>query len=413
VFKITFVTYFFMNVNKIREDFVVLNRKVNGNKLVYLDSAATSLKPKQVLDAEKKYYETSCANVHRGVHEMSQEASIEYEKSHEVVANFINAGKEEVIFTKNTTESLNLLMYSLRNGNFFKKGDTILTSDLEHHSNIIPWQYLEKKIGIKLEFVKLNNNFEIDLEDFEKKSKGAKLVSISGASNTVSTHTNLKEIEKITHQNNALLCVDGAQLIPHQTFDFKKSNIDFLAFSGHKMLAPTGIGCMIGKKKILSEMEPFLFGGDMITNVSKHSATWNNLPSKFEAGTPNIAASYGMNAAIKYLEKIGMENVKKQEQKLTNLCINELEKMNVTVHGPKNENQGGIVLFDCKKINCHDVATILNDDGIAIRSGMHCAQPLVSSLNSEGLARASFYIYNTEEEVMFFIKKLKELIGNI
>jgi len=300
-----------MNVNKIREDFIVLNRKVNGNKLVYLDSAATSLKPKQVLDAEKKYYETSCANIHRGVHEMSQEASIEYEKSHSVVANFINADKEEVIFTKNTTESLNLLMYSLSNGNFFKKGDKIVTSDLEHHSNIIPWQYLEKKLGIKLEFVKLTNNFEIDLEDFEKKSKGAKLVSISGASNTVSTHTNLKEIEKITHENNALLCVDGAQLVPHETFDFKKSNIDFLAFSGHKMLAPTGIGCMIGKKKLLSEMEPFLFGGDMITDVQKHSATWNNLPSKFEAGTPNIAASYGMNAAIKYLEKLGMNNVKK------------------------------------------------------------------------------------------------------
>ncbi|MFA5763868.1 MAG: SufS family cysteine desulfurase [archaeon] len=402
-----------MNVNKIREDFIVLNRKVNGNKLVYLDSAATSLKPKQVLDAEKKYYETSCANIHRGVHEMSQEASIEYEKSHSVVANFINADKEEVIFTKNTTESLNLLMYSLSNGNFFKKGDKIVTSDLEHHSNIIPWQYLEKKLGIKLEFVKLTNNFEIDLEDFEKKSKGAKLVSISGASNTVSTHTNLKEIEKITHENNALLCVDGAQLVPHETFDFKKSNIDFLAFSGHKMLAPTGIGCMIGKKKLLSEMEPFLFGGDMITDVQKHSATWNNLPSKFEAGTPNIAASYGMNAAIKYLEKLGMNNVKKHEQKLTNLCISELEKMNVTTYGPKNENQGGIVLFDCKKINCHDIATILNDEGIAIRSGMHCAQPLVSSLNEDGLARASFYIYNTEDEVMFFIKKLKELIGNI
>jgi cysteine desulfurase / selenocysteine lyase len=409
----TFVSYFFMNVNKIRKDFVVLNKKINDNPLVYLDSAATSLKPKQVLDAEKNYYENSCANVHRGLHEMSEEASMEYEKSHKVVADFINADKEEVIFTKNTTESLNLLMYSLRNGNFFKKGDTILTSELEHHSNIIPWQYLEKRFGINLEFVKLNNDFELDMNDFEKKASGAKLVSISGASNTVSTHTDLKQIEKITHQTDTLLCVDGAQLVPHESVNFKKLNIDFLAFSGHKMLAPTGIGCMVGKKDLLNDMEPFLFGGDMITSVSKHTASWNHLPSKFEAGTPNIAASYGMSAAIKYLENVGMDNIKQHEQKLTTLCINELEKLGVSVYGPKNKNQGGIALFDCGKINCHDVATVLNDEGIAIRSGMHCAEPIVSSLNKDGLARASFYIYNTEDEVIFFISKLKELLENI
>ncbi len=402
-----------MNTKEIRKDFPILERKINDKKLVYLDSAATSLKPKQVLEAEKCYYEMNCANIHRGLHEMSEKASEVYESAHEKVAKFIGAKKNEIVFTKNTTESLNLLMYSLRNENYFKKGDKVIVSLLEHHSNIIPWQYLEKKIGIKLEFVELNDKFEIDLEDLQDKSKKAKLVSISGASNTVATHTNLKEIEKISHDAGALLSVDAAQLIPHEKFNFKKSNIDFVSFSGHKMLAPTGIGCLIGKENLLEKMEPFMFGGDMISKVSKHDSKWNVLPYKFEAGTPNIAGAYGLKEAIRYLEKIGMDDVKEHEQKLTKMCIKGIEDIGLKVFGPKNEKHGGIVMFDCGKIDCHDIGMILNDEGIAIRSGMHCAEPMVSSLNKNGLARASFYIYNTEEEIKYFLEKLKEIIEEI
>jgi cysteine desulfurase/selenocysteine lyase len=402
-----------MNIKKIREDFPILKREINGKKLIYLDSAATSLKPKQVLEAEKCYYEMNCANIHRGLHEMSEIASQTYEEAHKTVANFVGAKKEEVIFTKNTTESLNLLMYSLRNSKMLVKGDKIIISPMEHHSNIIPWQYLEKTLGIKLEYVDLNEKFEIDLENLKEKTKGAKLVSLTGASNTVSTHTNLKDIEKIVHDANALLNVDAAQLVPHEKVNFKKMNIDFMAFSGHKMLAPTGTGCFVGKKDLLEKMEPFMFGGDMISKVSKHDSSWNVLPYKFEAGTPNIAGAYGLKEAINYLEKIGMDEIKEHEKELTKKCIKGIEKLGLKVYGPKNKKQGGIALFDCKKINCHDIGMLLNDEGIAIRSGMHCAEPLVSSLNENGLARASFYLYNTKEEVDFFLEKLGDIVSEI
>ncbi len=402
-----------MNIEKIREDFPILQRKINNKRLVYFDNAATSLKPRQILDAERCYYENSCANIHRGLHTLSEEASIGYEESHEKVAKFVNCDKESVIFTKNTTEALNLIAYSLKNSGILKRGDKVVVSALEHHSNIIPWQYLEKKIGIKLEFVELTDEFEIDLDDLEKKTRGARLVSISGASNTVATQTNLKEIEKIVHKNGALFCVDGAQLLPHKKIDFKKMNADFLAFSGHKMLAPTGIGCLLGKKELLEKMDPFMLGGDMIKKVGRHASEWNNLPYKFEAGTPNIAGSYGMRAAIEYLEKIGLDNIEKHGKKLSKICYEEMEKIDsVKVFGPKNEKHGGIIMFDTK-LDCHDLAMLLNEDNICIRSGMHCAEPLVSSLNKNGLARTSFYIYNTEEEVLFFIKKLKEILSSI
>jgi cysteine desulfurase / selenocysteine lyase len=402
-----------MNIEKIREDFPALKREVNGKKLVYFDNAATSLKPRQVLDAERCYYEKNCANIHRGLHEMSENASEVYETAHEKTANFVNAKNNEVIFTKNATEAMNLLMYSMRNGKMLKKGDKVVVSLLEHHSNIIPWQYLKEKIGINLEIVGLDKDYDINLEELKEKSKGAKLVSVSGASNTVSTHTNLKEIEKIVHDNNALFCVDAAQLVPHEKIDFKKMNADFMVFSGHKMLAPTGTGCLVGKEELLEKMEPFLFGGDMISNVSEKGFELNNLPAKFEAGTPNIAGAYGLNEAINYLEKIGMENVKEHEMKLTKQAIKGLENLNLNVYGPKDDRQGGIILFDCGKINCHDIAMLLNDEGIAIRSGMHCAQPMVESINKDGLARASFYLYNTKEEVNYFLEKLEEIVKEI
>ncbi|MDD3159537.1 MAG: cysteine desulfurase [Candidatus ainarchaeum sp.] len=401
-----------MNVNKIREDFLVLNRKIEGKDLVYLDNAATSLKPKSVIDAITSYYTEHTANIHRGVHTLSQEASEEYELAHKNIAKFVNASEEEVIFTKNATESINLIMYSLLNSNFFKKGDKIVTTIMEHHSNIIPWQYLEKKGLVNLEFVNINKNYEIDEEDFRKKVKGAKLVSISGASNTIATQNDIVRLGKILREENktAIFGIDGCQTAPHKKIDFKKLNIDYIVFSGHKMLMPTGIGFLIAKKEFLEKNEPFLFGGDMISQVALHSSEWNKLPYKFEAGTPHIASAYGINAAIKYLEKIGLENIEAHEKKLVKLCIDELDGKNgIKIYGPKNDNHGGIILFD-SKLNCHDLATLLNDQGIAIRSGMHCAEPLVSSLNKEGLARASFYLYNTEDEVRFFIEKLKDIL---
>jgi cysteine desulfurase/selenocysteine lyase len=402
-----------MNLNSIRADFALLNKKQNGKEVIYLDSAATSLKPKQVLDAERKYYEEDNANIHRGLHFLSERASINYEQSHEKVAKFLGAKKEEVLFTKNTTEGMNLAMYSLLNSGKIKKGDKIVVSIMEHHSNIVPWQYLEKKIGAKLEFVDINANYELDMDDFDDKVKGAKIVSITGASNTIASLPDIRTIEKKAHKEGAYFIVDAAQLVPHHEVNFSSLNADFLAFSGHKMCAPTGTGALIGKKKLLEELDPFMFGGDMIQQVQEHKSIWNNLPYKYEAGTPNIAGAYGLTAAIDYLQKIGFRNIIDQEKKLTKLCLDELIGIkDIELYCPKNANkQGGIVMFGSEKVSAHDIAMALSEtNNICIRSGMHCAEPLVSKLNKDGLARASFYFYNTESEIMRFVHALKDVL---
>jgi len=403
-----------MNIEEIRDDFPLLKRIENGKPITYLDNAATSLKPKQVIDAVVHYYEKECANVHRGLHLLSEEASIKYEESHEKIAKFINAKKEECVLTKNTTEGINLVMYSLLNSDFFKKGDKVVVSKMEHHSNIVPWQFLERKHGVKLEYVEMLDNYEMDMDDLAEKVKGAKLVSLSGASNTVATRPDLKRIEKLVHKEGALFCIDGAQLVPHQEVNFKSLNADFLAFSGHKMLAPTGVGVLIAKKEHLEKFEPFLYGGDMIQEVKLHTSSWNSLPYKFEAGTPNIAGSYGLREAIDYIKKVGYKFIDRQEKLLTKLCIEEMEGIDsVQMYCPKDVNkQGGIVMFESTKLAAHELAMTLSEmENVCIRSGMHCAEPLVSSINKDGLARASFYFYNTEEEVMTFIKALKETIS--
>jgi len=402
-----------MNTIEIRQDFPVLQRKIKGKPIVYLDNAATSLKPKQVIAAERNYYENVGANVHRGLHILSEEASREHESAHETVAKFLGAKKEETIFVRNATEGMNLVMYSLMNSNFFNKGDKIVVSKMEHHSNIVPWQFLEKKIGVKLEYVGLLNNYELDMNDFEEKVRGAKLVSITGASNTVATLPNIRAIEKKSHKEGALVHIDGAQLVPHHEVNFGSMNIDFLSFSGHKMLAPTGTGALIAKKKLLETLEPFMFGGDMIHSVQWHTSSWNTLPNKYEAGTPNIAGSYGIKAAVEYLKNIGMGNIAKQEEKLTKLAIEEMSNINsIKMYCPKDEKkQGGIILFESTKLKAHELAMALSEsENICIRSGMHCAEPLVSSLNKEGLARASFYFYNTEDEIKFFAKSLRNVL---
>ena len=403
-----------MNTNQIREDFPLLKRKIKGKKIVYLDNAATSLKPKQVIAAEVNYYENISANVHRGLHILSEEASREHEAGHETVAKFVGAKKEETIFVRNATEGLNLVMYSLLNSNYFKKGDKILISKMEHHSNIVPWQYLEKKIGVKLEYVELNKDYTLNMNDFEEKVKETKLVSITAASNTVATLPNIRELTKKAHNNGALICIDGAQLVPHHEVNFGALDVDFLTFSGHKMLAPTGTGALIGKKKLLEANEPFMFGGDMIHSVELHKSSWNSLPNKFEAGTPNIAGSYGIKAACEYLRKVGMNNIARHEEELTKIALEEMSKIDsLKIYGPlDSKKQGGIILFESTLLSAHELAMALSEsENICIRSGMHCAEPLVSSLNKEGLARASFYLYNTEEEIQFFAKKLKEILN--
>jgi len=327
----------------------------------------------------------------------------------------LGAQKGEVCFTKNTTEAINEIMYAFYNSDKIKKGDKIVVSKMEHHSNIVPWQFLEKKVGAKLEFVELDKNYQLDMSDFEKKVKGAKLVSITGASNTVASLTDIRAIEKMAHKEGALVAIDAAQLVPHKKVDFRSLNVDFLAFSGHKMCGPTGTGALVAKKKLLEELEPFLFGGDMIHSVSWHESSWNELPYKYEAGTPNIAGAYGLKASMEYLGKIGFRDIEAQEKKLTKLCLEELSKIKgVTTFCPRDsEKQGGIVMFGCDKLSAHDTAMALSEsENICIRSGMHCTEPLVSSLNKDGLARASFYFYNTEEEILKFSSSLKEVLSS-
>lgn len=402
-----------MNVEKIRQDFPILQKKLNGKPIVYFDNAATSLKPMQVIDAINNYYCNSTANVNRGVHKLSQTASEIHENCHKKTAQFLNAKPDEIVFTRNATESINLIMYSLLHSDFFQRGDEILVSKMEHHCNIVPWQFLEKKTGIKLNFIELGKDFTLNMADFEKKlSPKTKIVSITHASNTIASINDVEKIGKISKENKSLFFVDGAQSVPHFPVDVKKLNCDFLAFSGHKMLGPTGIGVLYGKKELLEKMPPFLYGGDMIQSVKWHESSWNNLPYKFEAGTPHIAGSFGLAAAIDYLQKIGMENIHSHEKQLTKIALEKMQQIDgVKLYCPQNaEKQVGIILFEIDKMHCHDTALALDElENIAIRSGMHCSEPLVSSLNSEGLARASFYLYNTKEEIELFAETLKKV----
>lgn len=396
-----------MNVEKIRQDFPILQRKINGKQVVYLDNASTTQKPKAVIEILTKFFEMYNANIHRGMYTLSQESTHAYESAHTKVEKFIGAQPGEVVFTRNTTESLNALGYMLASR--LKKGDEIVLSEMEHHSNLVPWQQLAKRTGAVLKWIPVEKNGE--LGDYEKLiSDKTKLVTITAMSNALGTMIPIKEIGKVAHEHDALMIVDGAQSVPHMSTDVKKMNCDFLAFSGHKMCGPTGIGILYGKKEHLETLEPYLFGGDMIHNVTFANATWNDLPWKFEAGTPAIAEGIGLGIAVDYLKKIGMDNIFKHEQKLTKYAITELQKIdNVTVYGPKE--RGGIISFNPKGIHSHDVSELLNRDAICIRGGHHCCQPLMHKLNLSSTSRASFYFYNTEEEVDKLVESLKKIRG--
>lgn len=395
-----------LNPGKIRKDFPILARKINGRQLCYLDSAATSQKPVQVLEAMNDYYEKHNANVHRGVHKLSEEATELYEGSRKKVADFINAGTEEIIFTKNATEAINLVSKTLN----VKRGDEILSTVMEHHSNIVPWQMLD---GVKVRYTGISDSGNLDMEDYEKLiNEKTKLVTVTHVSNVLGTINDVRRIAKLAHNAGALCLVDGAQSVPHMPVDAKKLGVDFLAFSGHKMLGPTGIGCLYGRKELLDAMGPFMGGGDMIKEVTLEKTTYNAVPHKFEAGTPDIAGAVGLGAAVDYLSSLGMVSVQKHEESLVKRAVEELEKLGgVKIYGPKK--RAGIVSFNVRGLHSHDVASMLDEHGIAVRSGHHCAQPLMAAFGISSAARASFYVYNGESDALKLASSLKNIIIEI
>lgn len=401
-----------LDVEQIRKDFPILQRKVHGKPLVYFDNAATSQKPRQMIDAITEYYQKYNANVHRSIHQLGEEATAEYEKAREKIARFINAQYQEAIFTKNSTEGLNLLAYSLTSE--LKKGDEIVISQMEHHSNFVPWQQKAKELGLKLKFIGMDKEGSLDRESIKKQiTKKTKIVSVSHISNAIGTINPVEEITKIAHENNALIVIDGSQSAPHMPLDMKKINSDFYVFTGHKMLGPTGVGVIYGKKELLQNMKPFLYGGEMINEVNFEDATFNQLPWKFEAGTPNIAEAIGLGIAVDYLSKVGMKNIFEHDKEIVEYGIGKLKEIDgVTIYGPKE--RGSIISFNVKGVHAHDVAQILDSEGVAIRAGHHCCMPLMSVLGISSTARASFYLYNTEKEIDTMINaiyKVKKIFG--
>ncbi|MBM3959782.1 MAG: cysteine desulfurase [SAR202 cluster bacterium] len=402
------------DVMKVREDFPVLARKVNGHQLVYLDNAATSQKPRQVIAALVDYYERYNANVHRGVHTLSIEATDAYEEARAKVQKFINAPvPESVIWTRNTSESINLVAYAYARKHL-KAGDEIVTTVMEHHSDLISWQQICKELGTRLRFIPRTEEGLIDLSTIDEIiSARTKLVAVTHMSNVLGTIVPVREIAERAHAVGAVILVDGAQSVPHMPVDVQDLDCDFLAFSGHKMLGPTGIGVLYGKPEILEDMQPFMYGSDMILEVSYEGAKWNQLPYKFEAGTPNIADAIATGAAVDYLENLGMDAVWRHEQQLTAYALRRFAELeNYRVVGPTDPSlRGGTISFTHDQVHPHDLGTALDRLGIAIRTGHHCAMPLVKSYGHAAVARASMYIYNHEGEIDHLIEGLKQAEG--
>lgn len=382
-----------------------------NRKLTYLDSASTSQKPKVVLDAMKNVYENSNANVHRALYDLGSESTELYESSRELVAKFINANSsKEIIFTSGATASINLLAYSI--GSQLKEDDEVLISHMEHHANIVPWQQLVKRTGIKLKYLPLTDSGEIDLsKSSELITAKTKIVSITHMSNVLGTINPIKEIAKLTKMVGAVFIVDGAQSVSHMPVNVQDLECDFLVFSGHKMLGPTGVGVLWGKFELLNDLDPFLSGGEMIEKVTLEESTWNEVPYKFEAGTPNYVQAIGLGAAVKFLSKIGMENIHKYEKELTSYAVEKLQSIpNLNIHGsPKN--RGSVISFNIENIHPQDLAQFLNEDNICIRVGHHCAQPLLETLNETSTARASFYIYNDFSDIDKLVDSIKSTIS--
>lgn len=400
-----------VNSYELRNDFPIFKKKINGKDLVYLDNASTTQKPYSVINSITDFYSNYNSNIHRAVYQLAEEATELYEQSRKKIANFINVRPEEIIFTRNTTESINLIAHSWARSNL-KKDDVISITEIEHHSNIVPWQILCQEIRTRLDYVGIDESGFLDVEYLIEliSSRKIKLVSISHMSNVLGTIVPIERIIKTAHQNDIPVIVDGAQSVPHMPVDAKNLDCDFLVFSAHKMLGPTGVGVLYAKKEFLEKMKPFMGGGDMIKEVFKFHTNYNEVPYKFEAGTPNIADVVGFGAAVDYLEKIGMENIRKHEIYLTEYALELMQSLKyITIYGPMDSKfRGGVISFNIADIHPHDLATIMNDHGIAIRSGHHCAQVLMQRLDVPATSRASFYIYNTKEEIDKFVNAIKE-----
>jgi cysteine desulfurase/selenocysteine lyase len=401
-----------LDANVVRKDFPVLERQVHGRRLVYLDSAATSQKPQCVIDAMSRFYEQCNANVHRGVHALAEESTEIYESARRKVARFIRADPRGVVFTKNATEAFNLLAYSYAR-TYLREGDILLCTQMEHHANIVPWQLVQAEAGFDLQFVPCSPEGTLDLDWFDRvvSSGRVKLLTVTAMSNVVGTINPVREMAARVRAANprAVVVVDGAQSVPHLGTDMRDVSADFLCFSGHKMCGPTGIGVLAGRPELLDEMPPFLGGGEMIANVTLEGATFNEVPYKFEAGTPVIAEAVGLGTAVDYLERLTMDAVRAHEMELLSVAIPALEAVEgVTVHGPHDPTQrGGAVSFSVKGLHPHDIGTIMDREGVAVRAGHHCAKPLMRVLGTVATTRASFYLYNTLDEINALIDAIE------
>ncbi|SER78801.1 cysteine desulfurase / selenocysteine lyase [Gracilibacillus ureilyticus] len=400
-----------MDIRAIREQFPILDQEVNGFPLVYLDSAATSQKPLPVIEALSNYYRENNSNVHRGVHTLGTRATDQYEGARDKVKHFINASStEEVIFTRGTTTAINTVAYGYAR-HFLKEGDEIVLTEMEHHSNIIPWQQAAKHTGATLKYIPMEEDGTFSLDSVRSAiTNKTKIVAMTHVSNVLGTINPIKEVASIVHENGAILVVDGAQAIPHMKVDVQELDCDFYAFSGHKMCGPTGIGVLYGKKHLLEKTEPVEFGGEMIDFVGLYESTWKELPWKFEGGTPIIAGAIGLGAAIDFLEEVGMDQIEAHEKEVVQYAQSKLQELEgLTIYGP--EQRSGLVTFNIEGVHPHDTATVLDAEGIAVRAGHHCAQPLMKWLNVTATARASFYLYNSKSDVDRLVEGIERAKG--
>lgn len=406
-----------LDVEKIKEDFPIFQRMIKGKPLIYLDSAATTQKPIQVIEAISKYYQNNYANVHRGAYTLSEESTAFYENARALTAKFINApSAESIVFTRNATEGINLVASSW-GIEFFKKDDVIVLTQMEHHSNLVPWQLIAKKTGAQLKFIMLNENGELDLTDIKDKiNEKTRFVSLVHISNSLGSINPVKEIIRLAHTYDIPVLVDATQSVPHMHVDVQDLDCDFLVFSGHKMLGPTGIGVLYGKTQLLDKMPPYMGGGEMINEVQLEWSDYRDIPWKFEAGTPNIGGAIGLAAAINYINSIGLENIHEHGKILTQHAIQQLKNLNgIEVYGPERL-RGPLIAFNLKNIHPHDVATILDEFGVAVRAGHHCTQPVMRWLNVPATVRVSFYIYNSFEDIEVLLKGLhrtKEIFASV
>ena len=399
-----------LDVNQIRNDFPIFSQK--DGDFIYLDSASTSQKPESVIDSVSTYYRSYAANIHRALYEIGEKATDRYESVREKVKQFINVPDSHVvIFTRSTTESINLIAYAWGTKNL-AKDDQILITEMEHHSNIVPWQLLCSRSNASLKYIPIKQNGTLELETLKKNiSSKTKLISLSHQSNVFGTVNPINNIINEAKKAGAITVIDGAQAVPHMKVDIKDLGCDFYAFSGHKMLGPTGVGVLVGRKNILEEMDPFMGGGEMINTVKMDESTWNEVPWKFEAGTPNIAQVIGLGASIDYIENIGIDMIHQHEQELLHYGLEILsQNENITLYG-KAKNRGGVIPFNVKNIHPHDLAKFLDTDGICIRAGHHCAQPIMNKLGISATARASFYLYNTKEDIESLAESIKKTVG--